>query len=53
MIKKILCKIGFHKYKKKEFSLSDSIGTIVKCEWCGIHLKDESDKELKKKIGKI
>lgn len=53
MIKNILCKLGFHKYKMRQFMLTSSIGTIVKCKWCGKNLSDEMEEEFEKRRKKI
>lgn len=45
MIKKILCKLGLHKYKMRQFSLTEKVGTIVECKWCGVNLQSEMHKE--------
>lgn len=53
MIKKMLCKLGLHKYKMRQFCLTEKIGTIVRCKWCGVYLEDEMEKEWQKKKEKI
>jgi hypothetical protein len=53
MFKKILCKLGFHKYNMKRYMLTSSIATIVKCENCGCDLAEETRKKWKKKREKI
>ena len=53
MIKRVLCKLGFHRYKMRRIMLSSSIGTIVKCKWCGKNLSDDIDIEWEKRRKKI
>jgi len=53
MIKKILCKLGLHKYEMSHFILTSSIATRVKCKWCGHNLRSDAEKRWEKKRKKI
>lgn len=52
-MKDIMCKLGYHKYRMKQFSLTSCIMKVVTCEKCGINLEDEEKKIWEKKREKI
>ena len=54
MIKKILCKLGLHKYKMTHRYLTCCVYTKVRCEWCNHELTAEDPaKEREKKRKKL
>jgi CxxC motif-containing protein len=51
MIKKILCKLGFHKYERTDTMLTHSVCTTVECKRCG-HSLSSSNLKTRKEIDK-
>lgn len=47
MIKNIMCKLGYHKYKMTHRALTYSMLTTVRCEICG-HVLTAEDPEVER-----